>query len=133
LNLGTNDVLAITKLLADYNFAVDAGDGDAAVAYFASGGTLSVGSAFPVFEGIDAIRDFARGAPARRPGIQHVASNVSIDGSGDHATARSYLHLYQRPDDGGPTYLFSTGRFYDTLVKSDGAWRFQSRELQRNE
>ncbi len=58
------------------------------------------------------------------PGIIFVATPGSIEVSGDSATMRSYTsEVY---DQGGVTKR-DRGRYEDTLVKQDGAWRFQHR------
>ena len=41
--LATDDILAIQKLVADYNHLVDAGDGEGFAALFVDGGSLDTG------------------------------------------------------------------------------------------
>src|SRR5689334_19264950 len=84
--LATDDILAIQKLIADYNHAVDAGDGPTFAALFVESGSLDSG--FNVIKGHDELRDFAGMVPSMAPGARHWVSNVSIDGDGDEATAR---------------------------------------------
>jgi hypothetical protein len=135
------DILAINKLLADYNFAVDSGDGPTAGSYFTEDGVLDIGVTIseggvdygPAIRGRAAIAQFTASTPVRQPGIQHVPSNISIDGAGDQAAVRCYLHVYRRPQSTGPVELFMTARFIDSLRLVDGAWLFTSRKLLRDE
>ena len=81
MSLPVEDVLAIQKLLADYNHAIDAGDGDGFAGTFVEDGTLDVGHG--VTEGRAALKEFAGALPTMVPGIRHLISNLSIDCSGD--------------------------------------------------
>ncbi len=82
--LASDDILAIQKLVADYNHVVDRGDGEAFAALFVDGGSLDTG--FNVVKGTDELRGFADFVPNMAPGARHLVSNVSIDGDGDAAT-----------------------------------------------
>ena len=77
--LATEDILAIQKLIADYNHFVDAGDGEEFAALFTDDGSLDTG--FNVVKGSNELRDFAALVPSMAPGARHLVTNVSIDGS----------------------------------------------------
>jgi uncharacterized protein (TIGR02246 family) len=125
--LAADDVLAIQKLIADYNHAVDAGDGNAFAACFVESGSLDSG--FNVIKGHDELRDFAAFVPTMAPGSRHFVSNVSIDGDGDDATARLYLQMWTTAGGAAETKLVISGRYEDTLRRTDGTWRFVTRKM----
>ena len=125
--LATDDILAIQKLIADYNHAVDAGDGPTFAALFVESGSLDSG--FNVLKGRDELRDFAGMVPSMAPGARHLVSNVSIDGDGDDATARLYLQMWATAGGAAETKLVISGRYEDTLKRDDGTWRFVTRKM----
>ena len=125
--LTTEDVLAIQKLIADYNHAVDAGDGPTFASLFVESGSLDSG--FNVVKGHDELRDFARVVPTMAPGARHVVSNVSIEGDGDDATARLYLQTWTTAGGAAETKLLISGRYEDTLTRDAAGWRFVTRKL----
>jgi uncharacterized protein (TIGR02246 family) len=125
--LATDDILAIQKLIADYNHAVDAGDGPTFAAMFVDGGSLDSG--FNVLKGHDELRDFAGMVPTIAPGARHFVSNVSIDGDGDDATARLYLQMWATAGGAAESKLVISGRYEDTLKRDDGTWRFVTRKM----
>ena len=79
MTLATDDILAIQKLIADYNHIVDAGDGEEFAALFTDDGSLDTG--FNVVKGSNELRDFAALVPSMAPGARHMVTNVSIDGT----------------------------------------------------
>jgi uncharacterized protein (TIGR02246 family) len=125
--LPVEDVLAIQKLLADYNHAIDAGDGDAFAGAFVEDGTLDVGHG--VTEGRAALKEFAGALPTMVPGIRHLISNVSIEGSGDRATSKVYLQAWLTAGGAAESKLIISGIYYDELRREDGEWRFVSRNM----
>jgi len=125
--LPVEDVLAIQKLLADYNHSIDAGDGDAFAGVFVEDGTLDVGHG--VTEGRAALKEFAGALPAMVPGIRHLISNVSIDGSGESATSKVYLQAWVTAGGAAESKLIISGIYRDTLRREDGEWRFVSRNM----
>lgn len=127
MTLATDDILAIQKLIADYNHAVDTGDGPAFAALFVEGGSLDSG--FNVVKGRDELRDFAAMVPTMAPGARHLVSNVSIDGDGDAATARLYLQMWATAGGAAETKLVISGRYEDTLERDGGSWRFVTRKM----
>jgi uncharacterized protein (TIGR02246 family) len=125
--LATDDILAIQKLIADYNHVVDRGDGEAFADLFVEGGSLDSG--FNVIKGRDELRDFAAFVPSMAPGARHLVSNVSIDGDGDDATARLYLQMWATAGGAAETKLVISGRYEDTLKREGGTWRFVTRKM----
>jgi uncharacterized protein (TIGR02246 family) len=125
--LATEDILAIQKLVADYNHVVDAGDGDAFADLFVDHGSLDTG--YNVVKGADELRGFAAFVPEMAPGARHLVSNVSIDGDGDDATTRHYLQMWSTAGGAAASKLVISGRYEDTLRRDDGAWRFVTRKL----
>jgi len=125
--LATDDILAIQKLIADYNHIVDAGDGEAFAQLFVEGGSLDTG--FNVVKGTDELRGFADFVPTMAPGARHMVTNVSIDGDDDRATAKLYLQMYSTAGGAAETKLVISGRYEDTLRRDDSTWRFVTRKL----
>ena len=125
--LATDDILAIQKLVADYNHVVDTGNGEAFAALFVDGGSLDTG--FNVVKGADELRGFADFVPTMAPGARHLVSNVSIDGEGQNATARLYLQMWSTAGGAAETKLVISGVYEDTLRRDDGRWRFVTRKL----
>jgi ketosteroid isomerase-like protein len=125
--LTTDDILAIQKLIADYNHFVDAGDGDAFAALFVNDGSLDSG--FNVVKGTDELRDFAAAVPTMAPGSRHLVSNISIDGDGAIATARLYLQVWTTAGGAAETKLVISGRYDDTLRRDGSTWRFVTRKM----
>jgi len=125
--LASDDILAIQKLVADYNHVVDRGDGEAFAALFVDGGSLDTG--FNVVKGTDELRGFADFVPNMAPGARHLVSNVSIDGDGDAATTRLYLQMWSTAGGAAETKLVISGVYEDTLRRDGGTWRFVTRKL----
>ena len=125
--LPVEDVLAIQKLLADYNHAIDFGDADAFASMFVEDGVLDTGHG-PT-EGRAALKEFAGALPSMVSGLRHLISNVSIDGDGDAATARAYLQGWLTAGGAGEARLIISGVYNDTLRREDGQWRFVTRTL----
>ncbi|MFN8026570.1 MAG: nuclear transport factor 2 family protein [Acidimicrobiia bacterium] len=127
MSLPVEDVLAIQKLLADYNHAIDSGDADAFAGAFVEDGTLDVGHG--VTEGRAALKEFAGALPSMVPGIRHLISNISIEGSGDRASTKVYLQAYVTAGGAAETKLIISGIYRDDLRREDGEWRFVSRTM----
>ncbi len=126
--LDVSDELAIHKLLADYNFAVDAGDGAAFAEFFVADGVLeTVG--IDTVTGRENLVTFAETVPVMVPGPRHLVTNVSIDGGGDSATCRAYLQMWGTAGGSGSTSLIISGRYDDVLRREDGQWRFVRRTM----
>jgi uncharacterized protein (TIGR02246 family) len=127
MTLATDDILAIQKLIADYNHIVDAGDGEEFAALFTDDGSLDTG--FNVVKGSNELRDFAALVPSMAPGARHLVTNVSIEGTGSDATARLYLQMWSTAGGAAESKLVISGRYEDTLRRDDGRWRFVTRKM----
>lgn len=125
--LPVEDVLAIQKLLADYNHAIDFGDADAFAGMFVEDGALDTGNGPTT--GRAALKDFAAALPGMVPGLRHLISNVTVDGDGDTATTKAYLQGWVTAGGAGEAKLIVSGVYRDTLRREDGAWRFVTRDL----
>jgi uncharacterized protein (TIGR02246 family) len=135
------DRLMIEDLMARYEWALDTGDADAYGALFTSDGVLVSGPRET--KGRDAIakevRDLsarfraaekanADGTPTRPRKVIHSYSNVILDIKGNEATAKSnWIEVWNirtgSPEVGG------AGEYHDRLVKQNGKWQFQHREI----
>jgi uncharacterized protein (TIGR02246 family) len=123
--LPIEDIVAIQQLAARYNHAVDAGDGPAFAATFVEDGQL-VGT--PTVTGRPALDAFAAQVPAMIPKPRHVATNLLVDGDGDYATLKAYLHVVASPEGASPTIVVS-GTYSDALRRENGEWLFVRREF----
>ena len=130
------DRAMIEEMMSRYEFALDGGDADAYGALFTEDGVLAQGRSET--KGREAIvksvKDLSArfraaqqpaGAPPRK--VIHAYSNVAIDVQGDKATSRSnwieVWNLKGMPEVGG------AGEYSDVLVKKNGQWFFQRREI----
>jgi hypothetical protein len=60
----------------------------------------------------------------------HLNAQSTINVNGDHATATTYCRAYHlKLPDGVQKVMIAGIRYYDTLVKQDGAWLFAERRL----
>lgn len=81
--------------------------------------------------GRDAIRDMIlAGELATMPELsrKHAIANITIDVQGAHATSKSDLCMFDRMGADAP-WTLRVGRYEDRLVKVDGRWLFQHRQL----
>ena len=71
-----------------------------------------------------------RGGLARRPELlrKHVTANFIIEVDGERASAESDLVLYEREAEG--EFLIRLGKYTDRMVKADGRWLFENRDLE---
>jgi uncharacterized protein (TIGR02246 family) len=125
MSLTTEDHVAIQGLAARYNHAIDSGDADGYLATFVEDGVLDAGGM--TLEGHAALKDFAStfSSSARAP--RHVATNLVIDGDGDHATLKAYVQMYVLSGEPPQQVIGAAGKYDDTLVKQDGTWKFVRR------
>jgi uncharacterized protein (TIGR02246 family) len=123
--LSTDDILAIQQLAASYNHAVDNGDGPRFAGTFTTDGILEVGG--NSIKGQDALAEFATSVPTGLPCPRHVASNLLIEGSGDDASLRAYVHVYILRGEPPTATVATSGRYEDRLRRIDGEWRFAHR------
>jgi 3-phenylpropionate/cinnamic acid dioxygenase small subunit len=124
------DVQAITALLHEYAYRLDAGDIDGVVAMFEHARLGAVGrdgwATYP-----DGVR--AQYAPVAlhsdgTPGTMHLITNVTVTVAPDRATAssRSYFTVLQAVG-GAPYQPIVGGAYHDRFERVDGAWRFTER------
>jgi SnoaL-like domain len=122
-----DDVVAITALIHEYAFRLDAGDLDGVAALFANAELRSTGSG-RVLRGAaeartmyDKVRIYDDGTPQ----TLHQLSNVTVTVDGDDATARSYFVVLHVTAQGLHPIL--AGEYRDRFVRADGAWQFAAR------
>ena len=115
-------------MLAHYAKHLDTGDLDGYVSLFAEEAVL-----FERHTGRAAIREYVGQIIERKKtesGTRlHFMSPAAIDGSGETATAYSYL-LWVTTG-ASPCPVGAGARYEDMLVKEQGRWVFQSRRLTR--
>ena len=129
------DRFEITELISRYGNCLDAGDFDGMESLFVPDAVFRIvpDTATPDLRGSKAIRD----AVERRWAVvhegaqrRHVMSNIVVDVSGDAATARTVLLVYEvAKAPGSQVKVHGMGVYEDTLTRSDGAWRFRERVL----
>jgi SnoaL-like domain len=81
--------------------------------------------------GRDAIREMILGGElSTMPELarKHAIVNITIAVDGDAATSKSDLCMFDRIGPDAP-WTMRVGRYEDRLVKVDGSWFFQHREL----
>ena len=123
----TSDIDAITSLIHEYAFRLDAGDLDGAAALFEHAELRSTRN--------DHVR---RGAAEARtifdpviiyddgtPRTMHQLTNVTVVLDGETATGRTYFTVLQVTRQGlHPTLA---GTYHDRFARFDGAWSFTER------
>jgi 3-phenylpropionate/cinnamic acid dioxygenase small subunit len=128
------DKCAIQELIARYSHAIDSRNYAAWVNCFAEDGAFE-GSRSGQFVGHAALKAFTEQFEARRdteyPNVRHCVMNSVIDVEGETARSDSYLQVLIT-NKKGTTFAFC-GRYDDTFVKVDGAWRFRERKVLRDE
>jgi uncharacterized protein (TIGR02246 family) len=116
----------ITQLLVDYGRHLDSRDLAAYAALFAADGEWVGG--FGTVKGranIQAFMQKSLGTGPSRGGSYHVLSNFVITVSGDTATAWSRW-TFVVPGERGAA-IAQAGRYDDTFVRENGAWKFERR------
>jgi ketosteroid isomerase-like protein len=123
-----NDTDAITALIHEYAFRLDAGDLDGVAALFEH---AELGSSVRPerMRGVDEARAMYRGVilfDNGTPNTMHCITNVTVIVDGDRAGARSYFTVLQALDD-FPLQPIIAGQYRDRFEKVDGGWRFTER------
>jgi hypothetical protein len=119
---------AIRELLARYCFLLDGFRLVEFAALFTAGGEWI--SRNGKATGPEAIERLLRSlVPEPAPGQRrkHFTANIIIELSGDRASVTSNF-LVVRDSETGPVIAVA-GTYEDTVVKTDGAWKFKSRKL----
>jgi ketosteroid isomerase-like protein len=121
------DVDAVTALIHEYAYRLDAGDFDGVAALFAHAELRSTRHD-RVRRGSDEARTLfdpvilhGDGTPA----TMHQLTNVTVRVDGDTATARTYFTVLQVTGQGLHPVL--AGEYRDRFTRIDGAWRFAER------
>ena len=120
--LSVEDTLAILQLYARYNTAIDTGDGKAFGDCFVADGIFEPGHGR--VEGQEAIGEFAVQTHESMPLMRHNATNIVVEGEGSSASGSAFLIGYLA---GAEYKVIVTGRYSDSLTKTDGGWRFTER------
>ncbi|MGQ9426389.1 nuclear transport factor 2 family protein [Gilvimarinus sp. F26214L] len=122
--LKAQDYAEIQQLYAQYNWAIDTGDGEAYADTFTPDGV------FNSFEGRDALVGFIKRWTEQMNGAtrKHWNSNLRITGDGKTAKGSVYLMLVDTSTQ--PATILSTGTYSDELVKTRDGWRFSKRSVQ---
>jgi SnoaL-like domain len=125
---GYADVVeGVRAAMAAYAQALDDGRTEDIVTTFCADGVVEIpGSG--THEGHDAIRKAYAGLKPRVP-QRHVVVNTLVTDWNEHeASAVSDLLFLQKGESGWAIQL--VGRYEDTLVHQDGAWRFRKRTME---
>ncbi len=127
------DRAAIQNLVVKYTIALDTLDADLYASVFTEDAEFTFGG--NTYKGRDAIRKIVTGLQERRkaqtdaPKSYHVLSNTYVEFvNGREAHHRSYWQTITGPSS-GPFNVGGMGRYEDTLVKRDGQWLIQKRQI----
>ncbi len=122
------DTAAIERLLFDYGFHMDMNHPKELVDLFMDDCVVVYGPNFGA-EGREAYAKTLEGIGTYFVCTSHHVSNVAVDFDGpDQARVRSVLYAWhryarERPD----SHVY--GQYHDVVVRVNGAWKFQRREL----
>lgn len=126
-----NSATAIANLLYRYAELMDAGDLEGVAALFdkariRTGGGDTVEGSAPM---LALWRAHVRIHPCGTPRTKHVITNpiIEVDEDAGTATCRSYYTVFQATPE-LPLQAICAGRYHDTFVREDGAWRFSERD-----
>ena len=129
------DRAAIQNLVVKYTIALDTLDADMYASVFAEDAEFTFGG--NTYKGRDQIRKIVTDLKARRAAAQtadapksyHALSNTYIELVNDHeAHHRAYWQTITGPSS-GPFTVGGMGRYEDTLVKRNGTWLIQKRQI----
>ena len=125
--LSTEDHLAIQKLYARYNHAIDAGNGAGWAACFTADGVFS--SATGTFTGTEQLAGFGS-AFAQRLKARHWTNNLVVEGDGATAKGSCYLMLLRlTPGEQPPASILTTAIYRDELKNGTDGWQFTNRTV----
>ncbi len=131
------DRAAIQNLIAKYAFALDTLNADLYASVFAPDAEFTFGG--NTYKGRDAIRGVVASIKERRaaqpvsdkpaPKSYHAITNTLIEFTNDtHAHHRSYWQTLSGQSS-GPFTVGGMGVYEDTIVKMNGEWLIQKREI----
>jgi 3-phenylpropionate/cinnamic acid dioxygenase small subunit len=121
------DSEAISALLHEYAYRLDAGDLDGVAAMFHDAELRST-THDRVRRGTAEAREIYNAVelgPDGTPGTMHQISNVAVRVDGDTATARCYFTVLQVTAQGLHPIL--AGEYHDRFRRVDGKWQFAER------
>ena len=120
-SLSAQDYFEIQQLYANYNIAIDSGDGEAWAATFTQDGV------FNTFAGHDALVGFVKMWREKLSGAtrKHWNNNLRITGDGKQASGYVYLMLVDIGTK--PVSIIATATYTDSLIKTKDGWRFTKR------
>jgi len=122
-----DDVAAITALIHEYAFRLDAGDFDGVAALFAAA-DLRSNRRDEVLHGAAGARRLLEPVVLYddgTPRTMHLLTNVTVTVDGDTATARSYFTVLQVTGLGLHPIL--GGEYRDRFARAAGGWEFRER------
>ncbi|WP_214103691.1 nuclear transport factor 2 family protein [Acrocarpospora catenulata] len=121
------DRAAVTDVLLAYCDLVDRAEVDELVAIFTKGASFDYGNG-AVFAGKEQLRALFADRLGRYRATNHHLSNIRVTLSGDAASAVSYVYAWhESAADGGQLHIW--GRYIDTLVRVDGTWLLDTRQV----
>lgn len=121
----------ILRLFMDYGRLLDTKDWAPYSELFAATGQLVSSSGVGAATGPAEIRQLFDETLKDVPvGARHVFSNISVDIDDSTATARS-MWMYVTSGENQWPRVLQFGRYDDTIVREDGRWKFQKREITR--
>ncbi len=131
------DRAAIQNLIAKYAFALDTLNADMYASVFAPDAEFTFGG--NTYKGRDKIRGVIASVKERRaaqpvsdkpaPKSYHAITNTLIEFTNDtHAHHRSYWQTLSGPSS-GPFTVGGMGVYEDTIVKMNGEWLIQKRDI----
>jgi ketosteroid isomerase-like protein len=122
----------IQDLHSEYVWANDRGDVDAILDCFVPDGVFWTNSGADAVVGRPALREFFARAQAYRAGLgqqpRHLVGNLLVERADGRVVARAYMTLVVTEAD-GTAGIACTGWYRDSIVRSDGRWRFAERRL----
>jgi hypothetical protein len=117
------DVEEIARVLASYCYIVDDMQWERIDEVFTADATVAIAGTPLSFTGLDSIRRFM--TKMKNPPIAHYTSDLVIDVGVDGQSASSRSKLLALNADG----TASLGAYVDTLVRVDGGWRVNTRQM----
>ena len=120
-SLNTQDHIDIRHVYARYNNTIDNGDAEGWVSVWTKNGN------FNGFKGEDDLLRFATHYVTNQNGDlrRHWINNLEIEATPSGASAFNYFMILDVSV--SPPEVFSTGKNHDTFIKTNGAWKFDSR------
>lgn len=126
-----SDLSPIERLLSDFSFYADRGDGAALAALFVPDGVLYVGG--QKLEGREKIADDCnRRAQQLNRKTRHIWSNLRVEREDPSAVSTTAVQLtFEQRDTDTPTQLRVSDLFDELQKGADGVWRFTCRTINR--